>query len=114
PFGLVVSPDGKTIITSNSGTGPFSISIVENLDGSFSVTQIPETGAKDSPFKTVFMGLAISPDNSKAFVAGGQDNKIYVFDLKTKKLQGTIPCNVSFDSADYSDGYLGDMILTKD
>ena len=32
PFGLIVSPDGKTIITSNSGTGPFSISIIQNFE----------------------------------------------------------------------------------
>ncbi|HTH57668.1 MAG TPA: bifunctional YncE family protein/alkaline phosphatase family protein [Cyclobacteriaceae bacterium] len=114
PFGLVVSPDGKTVITSNSGTGPFSISIVENPSTNCSVTQIPETGAKESPFKSVFMGLAISPDNSKAYVAGGQDNKVYVFDLKTKKMVNEIPCNKSFDKGDYSDGYLGDMVLTKD
>jgi YVTN family beta-propeller protein len=114
PFGLAISPDGKTAVTSNSGTKPFSISIIENVADNFSVTQIPETGAKESPFKSVFMGLAISPDNSKVYVAGGQDNKVYVFDLKTKKLLNEIHCNQSFDERDYSDGYLGDMILTKD
>lgn len=114
PFGLTVSPDGKTAITSNSGTKPFSISIIENLDGVFSVTQIPETGSKERPFKSVFMGLAVSPDNSRAYVAGGQDNKVYIFDIRTKKLVGQILCDKSFDGTDYSDGYLGDMILTKD
>ncbi|MBI1770705.1 MAG: bifunctional YncE family protein/alkaline phosphatase family protein [Bacteroidetes bacterium] len=113
PFGLTVSPDGKTVITSNSGTDPFSISIIENAGGDLKVSRIPEEG-KDSPFKSVFMGLAISPDNSKVYVAGGQDNKVYVFDLKTKKLINEILCNKSFDGADYSDGYLGDMVLTAD
>lgn len=114
PFGLAVSPDGKTAITSNSGKTPFSVSFIENLDGEISVTQIPETGSKEKPFKSVFMGLAISPDNSKAYVAGGQDNKVYVFDLKTKKLIDEIRCDKSFDGTDYSDGYLGDMVLTRD
>src|ERR1051325_2726956 len=37
PFGLTLSPDGKTVITSNSGTNPFSISIIENVNGDFEV-----------------------------------------------------------------------------
>lgn len=114
PFGLVISPDGKTVITSNSGTNPFSISIVENLNENLTVTRIPEKEGKDGSSKSVFMGLAISPDNSKVYVAGGQDNKVYVFDLKTKKLIYEIPCDASFDGNDYSDAYLGDMIMTAD
>src|SRR5258707_10655306 len=62
PFGLVISPDGKTVITSNSGRDPFSISVIENMNGNFSVTRIPEKEGKGGPLKSVFMGLAISPD----------------------------------------------------
>ncbi|MEY4930773.1 MAG: hypothetical protein RI909_1497 [Bacteroidota bacterium] len=126
PFGLAVSPDGKTIITSNSGTGPFSISIIKNLSGqNFDVRQIPETKndededeedeeEEDESLKGVFMGLAISPDGSKVYVAGGQQNKIYVFDLNTYKKLGEINGNKSFDGTDYSDGYIGDMVLSDD
>jgi DNA-binding beta-propeller fold protein YncE len=32
PFGLILSPDGKTIITANSGVGPFSISIISEYN----------------------------------------------------------------------------------
>src|SRR6478736_9954519 len=34
PFGLTLSPDGKTIITANSGVGPFSISIINDFNSS--------------------------------------------------------------------------------
>jgi YVTN family beta-propeller protein len=115
PFGLTISPDGKTIITSNSGTGPFSISIINNYNSeSPLVKQIPETvNPEEGLLKAAFMGLAISPDNSKVYVAGGQQNLIYIFDLKTFKKIGEISCNKSFDDADYSDGYIGDMVLNK-
>ncbi len=115
PFGLTISPDGKTIITSNSGTGPFSISIINDYNSeSPLVKQIPETvNPEEGLLKAAFMGLAISPDNSKVYVAGGQQNLIYIFDLKTFKKIGEISCNKSFDDADYSDGYIGDMILNK-
>nr|MCU0408821.1 hypothetical protein [Bacteroidales bacterium] len=31
PFGLILSHDGKTAVTANSGTNPLSISIIRNL-----------------------------------------------------------------------------------
>ena len=132
PFGLTISPDGNTIITSNSGTGPFSISIIKNYkDQSPMVRQIPDSKydadddddeeededdeeEEEALLKGVFMGLAISPDGSNVYVAGGQQNKIFVFDLNTYKKSGEINCNKSFDGTDYSDGYIGDMVLNKD
>ena len=115
PFGLTLSPDGKTIITSNSGTGPFSISIIEDYNSqSPTVKQIPETmNPEEGLLEAAFMGLAISPDNSKVYVAGGQKNRIYIFDLNTFKKLGEISCDKSFDDTDYSDGYIGDMVLNK-
>ena len=87
PFGLTLSPDGNTIITSNSGTGPFSISIIKEYNSENPlVKQIPETvNPEEGLLEAVFMGLAISPDGKKVYVAGGQQNKIYVFDLITNK-----------------------------
>src|SRR5260221_11008960 len=43
PFGLTLSPDGKTIITANSGVGPFSISVITDFNSAApSIKQIPE------------------------------------------------------------------------
>jgi YVTN family beta-propeller protein len=116
PFGLTLSPDGKTIITANSGVGPFSISIINDYNSASPVIkQIPETlNPEKGLLEATFMGLAISPDNQKVYVAGGQQNRIYIFDLKTNKKLGEINCNKSFDGTDYSDGYIGDMALSKD
>jgi YVTN family beta-propeller protein len=116
PFGLTLSPDGETIITANSGTAPFSISIIRNYNSSSpAIKQIPEGVKPDEGLlESVFMGLAISPDNKNVFVAGGQQNKIYVFDLLTGKKTGEINCNKSFDATDYNDGYIGDLVLNKD
>ncbi len=115
PFGLTLSPDGKTIITSNSGTGPFSISIIKDYNSiSPIVKQIPETmNPEKGLLEAAFMGLAISPDNSKVYVAGGQKNVVYIFDLNTFKKLGEISCSKTFDGTDYNDGYIGDMVLSK-
>ena len=116
PFGLTISPNGRIIITANSGVGPFSISIITDYNSPTPVVkQIPETlNPEKGLLEAVFMGLAISPDNKKVYVAGGQQNKVYVFDLETSKKLGEISCNQSFDGTDYSDGYIGDMVLNKD
>ncbi len=116
PFGLTLSPDGKTIITANSGTGPFSISIISNFNSDAPVIkQIPEsTNPEKGLLEATFMGLAISPDNQKVYVAGGQQNRIYVFDLKTNKKLAEISCNKTFDGTDYNDGYIGDLVLSND
>src|SRR6478736_1355246 len=43
PFGLTLSPDGKTIITANSGVGPFSISIIDDYNSNQPIiSQIPD------------------------------------------------------------------------
>ncbi len=116
PFGLTLSPDGKTIITANSGVGPFSISIINDFNSSqLTIKQIPETLSPEKGLlEAVFMGLAVSPNGKKIFVAGGQQNRIYIFDLATNKKIGEIDCNKSFDKTDYSDGYIGDLLLNKD
>jgi YVTN family beta-propeller protein len=111
PYGLVMSPDGKTIITANSGTNPFSISILQNI---FSenpiISQIPKTAKTDDDLlAAVFMGVCVSPDNRYVYVAGGQTNKIHIFEIQTNKKVGTIDCG-----GKYNDAYIGEMVMTKD
>lgn len=116
PYGLTLSPDGQTAVTSNSGTNPLSITIVRHILSQHpEVQQIPPSSATDKGvLASVFMGLAISPDNKTVYVAGGQENKIYLFDLSTGKSKGEISCFDKYKNRDYSDGYIGDLKLSKD
>lgn len=116
PFGLTLSRDGKTIVTANSGTGPFSISIIRDFNTATpSVRQVPEGVEENKEVLTsVFMGLAVAPDNRTIYVAGGQENKIHIFDMDNGRKLGEINCNRSIDGTDYSDGYIGDMVMSKD
>ncbi len=117
PYGLVLSPDGQTAISANSGTGPFSISVISNITGSQPVVrQIPEGAENDEDLLgAVFMGLAISPDNQTVYVAGGQENKVYIFDIPSGQPKGVIDLAVTAPNGnDYTNGYLGDMKLSLD
>ncbi len=116
PFGLTLSRDGNTAVTANSGVRPFSITIISNMkDPNPTVRQIPPGPENnEAVIKDVFMGLAISPDNSTLYVAGGEENQIYIFNLLTHKKEESIDCSAKTDSADYTDGYIGDMVLNGD
>jgi len=116
PYGLTLSPDGQVAVTANSGTNPLSITIVRNILSQHpEVQQIPPGPATDKGvLASVFMGLAISPDNQTVYVAGGQENKIYLFDVSSGEEKGTIDCSFVDSGVDYSHGYIGDLKLTRD
>ena len=115
PFGLALSKDGKTAVTANSGVSPISISIIRDITGNNpTVRQVPPGSSTDKGvLASVFMGLAISPDGSIVYVAGGQENKIYLFSTYSGAKLDSIDCSVSADGTKYPDGYIGDMVLTS-
>lgn len=112
PFGLALSPDGSTAVTANSGNRPFSITIIGGIaSGQLSARQAPEGPFNDKNLlEDVFMGLAITPDNRSVWVAGGQANKVYRFDLATGAKLDSIVCA----QPNHPDGYLGDLALSRD
>ncbi len=116
PYGLVLSNDNSIAITANSGTSPLSITIIKDvLSENPTVQQIPPSYDTDKGvLASVFMGLAISPNNQYVYVAGGQDNKIYIFNISDGSPAGSIDCSVSTNNQNYSHGYLGDLVLTAD
>ncbi len=116
PFGLCLSQDGRIVVTANSGTSPLSISVIKNLNSDKpEIIQIPPGPVTDKGvLASVFMGLAISPDNQTVYVAGGQENKIYMINLNDGSDEGSIDCSVMADDTVYSKGYIGDLIITKD
>ncbi|MDH5398768.1 MAG: hypothetical protein OEX02_11505, partial [Cyclobacteriaceae bacterium] len=111
PFGLIMSPDGHIAVTANSGTSPLSVTILKNIfSQNPEIRQVPEGAYTDKGIlASVFMGLAISPDNQILYVAGGQESVVYLFDINNGEKLGEIDC-----SEDHSHGYIGDMKLSKD
>ncbi len=116
PYGLTLSPDGSIAVTANSGVRPFSISIIRDvLTSNPQLQQIPPGVKTDKGIlAAVFMGLAISPDNKYLYVGGGQEGKVFIFNLVSGKKIGAIECNVLFNRKQYEDSYIGDLILTED
>ena len=116
PYGLVLSPDGSIAVTANSGTGPFSVTIIRSVTGDApQVQQVPEGHRTDvGVLASVYMGLAIAPDNSALYVAGGQEGKVFIIDLATGKRDGEIACDVPVNGVTYGDSYIGDLVMSAD
>jgi len=116
PYGLAISNDGNIAVTANSGTSPISITIIRNLNsGKPDIQQVPPTHENDAGvLESVFMGLAISPDNKFVYVAGGQANKVYIFEIETGNNAGSINCSFKDSDFDYSHGYIGDLTISSD
>ena len=114
PYGLCLSPDNNFAVTANSGISPISISIIKNvLTDNPIIKQIPDNQNPDEGvLESVFMGLAISPDNQTLYVAGGKENLIHVFNLESGEKTGEIKCYEN--DSEIIDGYIGDMLITRD
>jgi len=118
PYGLALSPDGRTLVTSNSGTAPFSVSIVTDLASpSPKVAQIPEGFPKrdtESDPDSVYMGVAIAPDNQTLYVSEGNNGRVGIFDLATHKDLGVLSADNTFEGKAYANSLTGELKLSPD
>jgi DNA-binding beta-propeller fold protein YncE len=116
PYGLAISPDGKTLVTVNSGTKPFSVSILTGLDDPQpQVAQIPPGyDSADADPASVFLGAAIAPDNRALYLSEGDNGKIGVFDLVTHQRLDALSLDGTYLGATYKDSLTGEIRLTPD
>jgi YVTN family beta-propeller protein len=116
PYGLAISPDGKTLVTVNSGTKPFSTSIITALDSPQpQVAQIPPGfDSADADPESVFMGAAIAPDNRTLYVSEGNNGKVGVFDLVTHQRLSSLSLDGTFQGTAYKNSLTGTLALMPD
>jgi DNA-binding beta-propeller fold protein YncE len=114
PYGLAVSANGQTIVTANNGHRPFSISIIQNLDtGSPSVAQIPPGPTNDgADLKSVYLGIAVAPDNRTVYVSEGDNGRIGVFDLVSHSRLAEIDIDGTFQGKIFRNSLTADLKLS--
>ncbi len=121
PFGITLSPDGKTLLASCSGTEPFAISILTDLASEaprleeIKADRERQRGKKirdeeDEEFRSVFMGLAVAPDNRTVFASSGNQGGVFLFDLVERKRLATI----SLNDDKHENTFSGAMAMTRD
>jgi DNA-binding beta-propeller fold protein YncE len=86
PFGLAVSKDGNTLATINSGIGPFSITLINNLKSAHPLVNGLQVDS-------AFLGVVFSPDGSRFYASGGEDGNIWVGDVASQRVVGSVNLN---------------------
>ncbi|MBE7502509.1 MAG: hypothetical protein HS113_19925 [Verrucomicrobiales bacterium] len=118
PYGMVLAPDARVLITANSGTEPFSFSILRNpLESQPQLDSIPEGVKTDAGvLNACFMGLAVpaAPATTHFYASGGDDGTVMVWDYVRRERLHTMPLNGVFRDRDWQDSYTGDLTLTPD
>jgi YVTN family beta-propeller protein len=116
PYGLALSPDGKTLVTANSGTHPFSVSIITKLDSPEpQVVQIPP-GFKpaDADPDSVFLGVAVGPDNRTLYLSEGNNGRVGIFDLVTQQRLYSWSLDGTFRGKTYANSLTATLQLSPD
>jgi DNA-binding beta-propeller fold protein YncE len=116
PYGLVVSPDGKTLVTANSGTHPFSVSIITQLDSPQpQVAQIPPGfRPADADPDSVFLGVAVGPDNRTLYLSEGNNGRVGIFDLVTHQRLYSLSVDGIFQGKTYANSLTAALQLSPD
>ena len=118
PYGMALSPDGNLLVTANTGTWPFSLSIISALGAPApDVQQIPHGyPPKHSEVEpsSVYMGLAIAGDNRTAYVSEGDTGKIDVYDLPIGQRSQVISLDSEYNGKAYHHSFSGALALSPD
>ena len=85
PYGMAISPDGKTLLISNDGQSTQSLMVVDRVSGKI-VQTIPYKGAE-----ALYIGVTYSPDGKHVYASAGGNNKIRVYDVDGQQLTETAP-----------------------
>jgi YVTN family beta-propeller protein len=109
PYGLALSRDGGTLVASSNGTGPFELSILDHL-----AEETPHRStisvASDPELRSLYRGVVLSPDGRTLYASGGNDGRIHLFELPSRRRLAT----VSLDDARFAGSIPGDLALSPD
>lgn len=114
PYGLLVAPDGRTAVTSNSGSVPFTLSVVTAPGGPAPVVRTVTPRPTGAGAPTFFMGLARSADGRTLYASGGSSGTVQVVDLVTATVTSTVDLNVASSGRPWQSSFLGDLVLNPD
>src|SRR5262245_7225999 len=86
PFGMALSPDGRTVATLNSGAGPFSLTLISQLSSATPLAMRIDLNAS-------FMGVTFSPDSRRLYLSGGENGNIWIADVEAGQIVGSVNLN---------------------
>jgi len=111
PFGLAISPSGKTIISSDGGPRRYTLTVLQSLDRGRWQTQLIEPSKvdrddddDDDEWRSVFMGIAFE-DEKTVFASEGNSGRVRSLDVKTGRKRSLFKLNQN----GFKDSFTGDL-----
>ncbi|MBI3207342.1 MAG: hypothetical protein HYZ37_00395 [Candidatus Solibacter usitatus] len=114
PFGLAVSPNGKTLITTNGGPGKHTLTVIQRTDASRWQSQtlepwkVEKEKDDDEDWLSVFMGIAFDGDKS-IYASEGNSGRVRLVDVKTGAKKHLFRLNQN----GFNDSYSGDLAFDE-
>lgn len=107
PFGLGLTPNGKTAVTLHDGV----LTIVPTRDLTEAV-RMPSYDKKISnPLDGgSFLGVAFSPNSRTAYLSGGDEGTVILLDLKNRRKIGEIKLDTVVNGIKYMDSFTSDLV----
>ncbi len=109
PFGMAVSQDGNKAVTLHDGV--FTIIDLKNL----MTVRVPDYDKTiKSPLSNgSFLGVAISSDSKTAYLSGGDNGAVIIYDIENLQRIDSVSLNGSIDGIDYQDSFTSDLVLNE-
>lgn len=111
PFGLLIGPSARMVVTSNGGPGPNSLTVLDReRSGRWSVQQLVARSfdgqeAFGQDWRGLFMGLAYGNDHS-VWASEGNSGKVSLFDWSAARRR-----SIDLNQGGFKDSYTGDLAL---
>lgn len=106
-FGLAIAPDeSKAVILHHNG-----VVTVMNLTGNQAVRVPSYDGKIASLDNETFLGVAFSKDNKTAYLSGGDNGNVVVFDAVTHRKLDTISLDGVFNGQKFEDSFTSDLTV---
>jgi YVTN family beta-propeller protein len=111
PFGLAVSPDGKTLLTLHD-----RVLTVIRPGGAEAPVRLPSYDKTlPSPVpEGSCMGVAFAPGGETAYLSGGNNGSVVLFDLNTLRAAGSIGIDGEFAGRQFTDSFTTDLAVSRD
>jgi DNA-binding beta-propeller fold protein YncE len=109
PFGMAISPDGKSSVTLHNGV----FTIIDLL--SMGATRVPSYDHKiKSPLsKGSYLGVAFSKDSKTVYLSGGDNGAVILYDIRSFTRLDSISLNGNVAGIDYDDSFTSDLVLNE-
>ena len=111
PFGLMISPSGKMVVTANGGPGPNSLTVLDHdRSGRWSSQQFTAVQGDGQElfgedWKGLFMGLAYVNERS-VWASEGNSGKVSLFDWVAARRR-----SIDLNQGEFKDSYAGDIAM---